>query len=51
MFPGSALIAAADFAVDVGRRPGPATGRFHHHQKGFDCARPSGVVSASAGLV
>jgi len=46
-----AIIEAADFAVDVGGIWDPATGRFDHHQKGFDAARPSGVVYASAGLV
>ena len=47
----SATIAAADFAVDVGGIWDPATGRFDHHQKGFDGARQSGVPYASAGLV
>jgi len=59
LYPGSeivrtrnpALIEAADFAVDVGGIWDPATGRFDHHQKGFDAARQSGVVYASAGLV
>jgi uncharacterized UPF0160 family protein len=59
LFPGSAivrtrqpdLIEAADFAVDVGGIWDPATGRFDHHQKGFDGARQSGVPYASAGLV
>ncbi|QGZ41023.1 uncharacterized UPF0160 family protein [Pseudoduganella flava] len=46
-----ALIEAADFAVDVGGIWDPATGRFDHHQKGFDGARQSGVPYASAGLV
>ncbi len=46
-----ALIRSADFAVDVGDIWDPATGRFDHHQKGFDTARPSGVPYASAGLV
>lgn len=44
-------IRAADFAVDVGGIWNPDTGRFDHHQKGFDSARLSGVVYASAGLV
>src|SRR3569832_1581299 len=44
-------IRAADFAVDVGGSWDPQSGRFDHHQKGFDGARPSGVVYASAGLV
>ena len=53
-------IAAADFAVDVGGLWDAATGRFDHHQRGFDGARPSRVVDgaslpgvgyASAGLV
>lgn len=44
-------IGEADFAVDVGGIWDPQTGRFDHHQKGFDGARPSGVVYASAGLV
>lgn len=44
-------IRTADFAVDVGGVWDPATGRFDHHQKGFDGARQSGVVYASAGLV
>jgi len=59
LYPGSeivrtrnpAIIEAADFAVDVGGIWDPATGRFDHHQKGFDAARQSGVVYASAGLV
>jgi uncharacterized UPF0160 family protein len=59
MFPGSELlrtrdpaaIARADFAVDVGGAWDPEKGRFDHHQKGFQGARASGVVYASAGLV
>jgi len=59
MFPGSellrtrdpAVIAHADFAVDVGGVWDPEKGRFDHHQKGFQGARASGVVYASAGLV
>jgi uncharacterized UPF0160 family protein len=47
----AATIEAADFAVDVGGIWDPATGRFDHHQKGFDGARQSGVPYASAGLV
>lgn len=46
-----ALIDTADFAVDVGGVWDPASGRFDHHQKGFDAARQSGVPYASAGLV
>lgn len=54
------LIDAADFAVDVGGTWDAATGRFDHHQRGFDGARPArevdgqtvpGVGYASAGLV
>ena len=45
------LIAAADFAVDVGGEWDPARGRFDHHQKGFAEQRSSGVVYASSGLV
>jgi len=45
------LIAKADYAVDVGGIWDPATGRFDHHQKGFDGRRPSGVLYASAGQV
>ena len=59
LFPGSELvrtrdaaaIAAADFAVDVGGIWDADSGRFDHHQKGFQGARSSGVVYASAGLV
>ena len=59
MFPGSellrtrdpAVIARADFAIDVGGVWDPEKGRFDHHQKGFQGARASGVVYASAGLV
>jgi uncharacterized UPF0160 family protein len=59
LFPGCELIRTrdpekirtADFAVDVGGIWDPATGRFDHHQKGFQGARQSGVVYASAGLV
>jgi uncharacterized UPF0160 family protein len=59
LYPGSeivrtrnpAIIDKADFAVDVGGIWDPASGRFDHHQKGFDGARQSGVVYASAGLV
>lgn len=46
-----AVIEAADFAVDVGGIWDPASGRFDHHQKGFNGARQSGVPYASAGLV
>lgn len=46
-----ALIDAADFAIDVGGIWDPASGRFDHHQKGFEAARQSGVPYASAGLV
>ena len=54
------LIDAADFVVDVGGTWDAATGRFDHHQRGFDGARPSGAVDgvvapgvgyASAGLL
>jgi uncharacterized UPF0160 family protein len=59
VFPGNQLIRTrdptkirdADFAVDVGGVWDPRTGRFDHHQKGFDGTRQSGVVYASAGLV
>jgi uncharacterized UPF0160 family protein len=53
-------IANADFAVDVGGIWDADTGRFDHHQRGFDGARPAspvdthyaaGVGYASAGLV
>lgn len=47
----AAQIEAADFAVDVGGIWDAPAGRFDHHQKGFDGARPSGVPYASAGLV
>lgn len=47
----TALVEAADFAVDVGGIWDPATGRFDHHQKGFAGARPTEVPYASAGLV
>ena len=46
-----AVIEAADFAIDVGGLWDPASGRFDHHQTGFNGARPSGVPYASAGLV
>ncbi|MGV3741397.1 MAG: MYG1 family protein [Burkholderiaceae bacterium] len=46
-----ARIAEADFAVDVGGIWDPQKGRFDHHQKGFNGARQSGVIYASAGLV
>ena len=46
-----AVVEAADFAVDVGGLWDPASGRFDHHQKGFNGARASGVPYASAGLV
>lgn len=46
-----AIIATADFVIDVGGVWDPAGGRFDHHQKGFSGARPSGVPYASAGLV
>jgi len=55
-----ALIDTADFVVDVGGTWDAATGRFDHHQRGFDGARPArqvdertvpGVGYASAGLV
>lgn len=53
-------IAAADFAVDVGGEWSIERGRFDHHQRGFNGARPArtvdgaekpGVGYASAGLV
>lgn len=55
-----ALIDTADFAVDVGGSWVAERGRFDHHQRGFDGARPAqtvngleqpGVGYASAGLV
>lgn len=46
-----ARIDLADVAIDVGGAWDPASGRFDHHQKEFDGARPSGVPYASAGLV
>lgn len=59
VFPGCELVRTrdperireADFAVDVGGLWEPKAGRFDHHQKGFDGARLSGVIYASAGLV
>lgn len=47
----AAVIAAADFAVDVGGVWDPAAGRFDHHQKDFATTRSTGVPYASAGLV
>jgi uncharacterized UPF0160 family protein len=56
----NALIEAAHFAVDVGGIWDAPNGRFDHHQRGFDGARPArlvdgmelaGVGYASAGLV
>lgn len=47
----AAEIARADFAVDVGGEWDPARGRFDHHQRGFDGARPGAEGYASAGLV
>ena len=47
----TALVDAADFAVDVGGVWDPAAGRFDHHQKEFAGTRPTGVPYASAGLV
>lgn len=53
-------IAEADFAVDVGGMWDADTGRFDHHQRGFNGARPAytvdgaeqpGVGYASAGLL
>lgn len=44
-------IVQADYAVDVGGIWDAASGRFDHHQKGFDGRRLSGVLYASAGLV
>jgi uncharacterized UPF0160 family protein len=59
VFPGCELIRTrepakirdADFAIDVGGIWDPERGCFDHHQKGFEGARESGVVYASAGLV
>jgi uncharacterized UPF0160 family protein len=59
LFPGAELLRTRDpakirdanFVVDVGGTWEPQTGRFDHHQKGFEGARESGVVYASAGLV
>lgn len=54
------LVATADYVVDVGGIWDAATGRFDHHQRGFEGARPArlvdgqsmpGVGYASAGLV
>ncbi len=56
----NALIETADFAVDVGGLWDVATGRFDHHQRGFNGARAArnvdgvespGVGYASAGLL
>ncbi|KQV79305.1 metal-dependent hydrolase [Massilia sp. Root351] len=47
----AAAVEAADFAVDVGGIWDPASGRFDHHQKGFNATRQTGVPYASAGLV
>ena len=47
----AALIAKADFAVDVGGEWDAARGRFDHHQRGFTGAREGGEGYASAGLV
>lgn len=47
----AAIIETADFAIDVGGVYDPSTGRFDHHQKGFNVARQTGVPYASAGLV
>lgn len=53
-------LAQADFVVDVGGEWDAARGRFDHHQRGFDGARPArevdgasvpGVGYASAGLL
>lgn len=44
-------IAGADFVVDVGGTWDAASGRFDHHQRGFDGVRPGGEGYASAGLV
>lgn len=53
-------LAQADFVVDVGGEWNMARGRFDHHQRGFDGARPArevngtsvpGVGYASAGLL
>ena len=48
-----AAIASADFAVDVGGEWDEASGRFDHHQRGFEGRRPGagGEGYASAGLV
>lgn len=55
-----ALIETADYVIDVGGTWDAATGRFDHHQRGFNGARPAhqrdgqtvpGVGYASAGLV
>jgi len=53
----NSTIEAADFAVDVGGIWDAASGRFDHHQRGFDGARAPRssdavrVIYASAGLV
>jgi uncharacterized UPF0160 family protein len=44
-----ALIAAADFAVDVGGQWDAARGRFDHHQRDFEGARPVGPAGQAAG--
>ena len=43
-----ALIATADFVVDVGGTWDAATGRFDHHQRGFEGARPARLAGANA---
>ena len=47
----AAVLATADFQVDVGGEWDAARGRFDHHQRGFDGRRPAGEGYASAGLV
>ena len=59
LFPGCELVRTrdtekirqADFAVDVGGIWEPQAGRVDPHQQGFEGARNSGVIYASAGLV
>ncbi|MEY2683050.1 MAG: hypothetical protein RJA09_194, partial [Pseudomonadota bacterium] len=44
-----AAIDAADFAVDVGGTWVPERGRFDHHQRGFDGARPAQAAPTAGG--
>lgn len=45
------VLAECDFLLDVGGEDDPQSGKFDHHQRGFDRRRENGVKFSSFGLV